>query len=149
MSRSKVGGAVTHRLAQIESLFSNLLSSINDAKSLSLGEYRAALIVGARALNLFLVNFSLAEGAAATDLVHLNSRMLRLGDNSSLQELSTVGELQARLISAILSDAATRRKILVPEGPVRQDNTPRLEDDGSDCDTDDESTESPVVDFFG
>lgn len=148
MSRSKVGDAVTHRLAQIESLFSNLLSSLNDAKSLSLGEYRAALIVGARALNLFLVNFSLAEGAASTDLVHLNSRMLRLGDNSSLQELLLVGELQERLISAILSDTATRRKIIVSDSPIRQDNTPRLEDDGGDCVDDEESAESPSGDFF-
>lgn len=148
MSRSKVGDAVTNRLAQIESLFSNLMSSLNAARSLSVGEYRAALIVGARALNLFLANFSLAEGAAATDLVHLNSKMLRLGDNSSLSELSLVGDLQERLISAILTDTTTRRRSLVCDGPARQDNTPRLEDDGSDCDADEESLDPSSDDLF-
>ena len=145
MSRSRTGDAVLSRLDQIESLFQDMLSSLTEASVASSSEYRAALIVGARALNLFLVNFRLAEHVNNTLLVRLNSRMLRLSEQSG-PDLTAVHTIQREIIESILHDVAERRHTFAPADMPHVKLSPSSLDDGYTDDPAEDSTEDDATD---
>lgn len=96
-------GSVSVRLDRLHSIFSDLRTELDRAaQAHQHEELRAALIVSARALNLFVGNFSISDRLADTVMVQLNSRMLRL--SSDITDQLDVYSVVSGTISSVLDD---------------------------------------------
>jgi hypothetical protein len=84
----------------MQSIFLDLLDHVTKASSPE--DIRAATIVGARALNLFVCLFSVSDQLADTELVQLNSLMIRLPTSGA--DCADVRDRVVRLIGSVLSD---------------------------------------------
>lgn len=106
MSRTKSQASVTERLNRMRFLFADLRESLVEAEAANSSDtLRAALIVSARAINLFVGNYSVSEHLADTQLVQLNSRMIRLTNSAS--DLSEAYSLTCSILDSIHRDIDT------------------------------------------
>lgn len=136
MSRLKSQASVTDRLHQLRIIFADLRDSLTGAESSgSPDTLRAALVVTARAINLFVGNYSISEHMADTQLVQLNSRMIRLTSQAS--DLSDTYVVACSMLDSISRDIDIFASSFQDETDNRRLSSKVVVDESEDQDTDD------------
>lgn len=144
MSRIKSQASVTDRLHQLRILFVDLRESLAGAESSGNPDtLRAALVVTVRAINLFVGNYSISEHLADTQLVQLNSRMIRL--TSSASDLSDTYAATCSLLDSISQDIEMFSSSFYDDTDNRRISSKVVVDDSLD-DSESDDTEDEIDD---